>query len=79
MKKAIATIIIAISLATAVLPAVLHYAAPAAVAEQMVWIPTKGGKKYHKKQSCSGMKNPAQVTISTAKSRGFTACKKCKP
>lgn len=45
--------------------------------EQMVWIPTNGGKKYHSKSSCSGMKNPAQVSISSAKAQGFEACKKC--
>ena len=45
--------------------------------EQQVWIPTHGGKKYHRKSSCSGMKGPEKVSISTAKQRGFTACKKC--
>lgn len=45
--------------------------------EQQVWIPTHGGKKYHSKSSCSGMKDPEKVSLSTAKQRGFTACKKC--
>ena len=44
---------------------------------QMVWIPTHGGKKYHSNPNCSGMKGPEKVSISTAKARGFTACKKC--
>lgn len=44
--------------------------------ELMVWIP-KSGHKYHSKSSCSGMKNPSKVTLETAKSLGFTACKKC--
>ena len=44
---------------------------------QMVWIPTHGGKKYHSNPNCSGMKGPEKVDISTAKARGFTACKKC--
>lgn len=44
---------------------------------QMVWIPTHGGKKYHRSASCSGMKGPEKVSLSTAKARGFTACKKC--
>lgn len=44
---------------------------------QMVWIPTHGGKKYHRSSSCSGMKGPEKVSLSTAKARGFTACKKC--
>ena len=44
---------------------------------QLVWIPTKGGKKYHSKSSCSNMDNPNHVTIETAKAKGFTPCKKC--
>ncbi len=44
--------------------------------EQMIWIP-ESGSKYHSNPSCSGMDNPTQVTISEAKSRGYTACKKC--
>lgn len=43
----------------------------------MVWIPTKGGKKYHKSSDCSNMDGPREVTISEAKSLGFTACKRC--
>ena len=46
--------------------------------ESMVWIP-KTGKKYHSKSSCSNMKNPSHVSLSTAKSRGFTPCSKCSP
>ncbi len=42
-----------------------------------VWIPTKGGTKYHKTSTCSKMKNPVKVTVSKAKSKGFSACKKC--
>lgn len=45
--------------------------------EERVWIPTNGGSKYHSNPSCSKMKNPQEVTISQAKSRGFTACKRC--
>lgn len=45
--------------------------------EEMVWIPTHGGKKYHSKSSCSGMKEPEKVTLSEAKKQGYTACKKC--
>lgn len=43
----------------------------------MVWIPTKGGKKYHKSSDCSNMDEPKYVTLSEAKSLGFTACKRC--
>ncbi len=35
--------------------------------EQMVWVPTHGGKKYHSKSTCSNMKDPEKVTLSTAK------------
>ncbi len=42
-----------------------------------VWIPTNGGKKYHSKSSCSGMKDPIQVSKSEAIRQGFTDCKKC--
>jgi hypothetical protein len=45
--------------------------------EQMVWVPTHGGKKYHSKSTCSNMKDPEKVTLSKAKAEGFTACKKC--
>lgn len=45
--------------------------------EERVWIPTNGGSKYHSNPSCSKMKNPQEVTISEAQSRGYTACKRC--
>ena len=41
------------------------------------WIPVHGGKKYHSKSSCSGMKGPKNVTLEEAVRRGFTKCKKC--
>lgn len=45
---------------------------------EMVWIPTNGGKKIHSKSTCSGMENPAYVTIDEANKRGFyDYCKKC--
>ena len=43
----------------------------------MVWIPTKGGKKYHSHSGCSNMEGPREVTISEAESLGFDACKRC--
>lgn len=42
----------------------------------MVWIP-QSGSKYHSTPSCSGMKNPRQVSLSEAQSKGYTACKRC--
>lgn len=43
---------------------------------QMVWIP-RTGSKYHNNSSCSNMKNPSQVSLSEAQSRGYEPCKKC--
>ena len=45
--------------------------------ERMVWIPTRGGTKYHKTNTCSNMIEPYEVTISEAVRQGFTACKRC--
>ncbi len=45
--------------------------------EIMVWIPTKGGTKYHNRATCSNMHDPDQVTENKAIQLGFTACKKC--
>lgn len=45
--------------------------------ENLVWVPTNGGKKYHKKSSCSNMKDPMQVSLETATANGYTACKRC--
>lgn len=42
-----------------------------------VWIPTKGGEKYHSVQTCSNMDEPRQVRLEEAKSLGFTQCSKC--
>lgn len=41
--------------------------------EIMVWIPTKGGKKYHSKKSCSNMEDPEYVPLSEAVALGFEA------
>lgn len=46
--------------------------------EPMVWIP-KSGSKYHSSPTCSNMKNPQEVTLSQAISRGYDPCKRCKP
>ena len=45
--------------------------------ENLVWIPTNGGKKYHCRSTCSNMDEPIQVTQTEAVALGFTACKKC--
>lgn len=43
----------------------------------LVWIPTHGGRKYHAKESCSGMIDPVQVTIGEAQRMGFEPCGRC--
>lgn len=44
--------------------------------ERKVWV-TSSGKKYHYSSSCSNMNNPKSISISEARSRGYTACEKC--
>ena len=44
---------------------------------EMVWIPTNGGKKYHSRAGCSGMKNPTQISKENAVVKGYTPCKRC--
>lgn len=41
-----------------------------------VWV-SKSGSKYHSDPSCSGMKNPSQISRSEAESKGYTPCKRC--
>ena len=48
-----------------------------ATSERMVWIPTRGGTKYHKTNTCSNMIEPYDVTVSEAVRLGFTPCKRC--
>ena len=50
---------------------------PNFTSEVMVWIPTKGGTKYHTYAGCSNMDDPIYVTLSEAEAQGFTACKRC--
>lgn len=60
------------------LPATERAVDPAPESKSMgtVWIP-QSGSKYHSTSSCSGMKNPKQVSLSEAQSKGYTACKRC--
>ena len=44
---------------------------------EMVWIPTKGGTKYHSRSNCSNMIDPDYVTKDYAISQGFEPCKRC--
>lgn len=54
---------------------------PAAVAdvkEEMVWIAGSGnGEKYHSRSTCSGMKNPVEISLSEAQARGYGPCGRC--
>lgn len=43
----------------------------------MVWTPADGSGKYHKKSTCSGMKNPVQISLEDAKARGIQPCGRC--
>ena len=43
---------------------------------ETVFIPTDGGKKRHKSEKCSGMKDPRKVSIRNAEALGFDACKR---
>ena len=43
----------------------------------LVWVPTKGGKKYHSRSGCSNMEGPMQVTVEHATALGYTSCKRC--
>ena len=45
--------------------------------DTLVWIPTRGGVKYHTHAGCSDMIDPLEVSVSTAISGGFDPCKKC--
>lgn len=43
---------------------------------EMVWVPANGGK-YHSKSTCSGMKNPVQMTKEDAQAQGIQPCGRC--
>ena len=45
--------------------------------EETVWIPTRGGKKYHRNSRCSNMIDPEQVTKTQAVNQGFGPCGRC--
>ncbi len=45
--------------------------------EAKVYIASKSGKVYHSKKTCSGMKNPKEITLKEAEKKGKRPCKKC--
>ncbi|HIQ63350.1 MAG TPA: hypothetical protein IAA66_07150 [Candidatus Avichristensenella intestinipullorum] len=52
--------------------------ASAAPGTVCVWVP-KSGARYHQTSDCSGMQNPAQVTLEEALAQGYTPCQRCQP
>ena len=58
-------------------PVCLTKQAQAAAESKTTVYATSGGKFYHVKATCSGMKNARKVTITAAKSSGKTPCPVC--
>jgi hypothetical protein len=53
-------------------------APPIGNGEGMVYIPTLGGTRYHRREDSCGMLPPVlYVTVSEALAQGFTACGRC--
>lgn len=42
-----------------------------------VWVPMRGGQKYHLRAECSGMIEPREMCAANAEALGFTPCKRC--
>lgn len=42
-----------------------------------VWIANKTAKVYHSSKDCSNMKNPTQISLEDAQSKGLRPCSKC--
>ncbi|MBE6791051.1 MAG: hypothetical protein E7535_07680 [Ruminococcaceae bacterium] len=57
--------------------ATVQYDEISSVSEKMVWIPVKGGRKYHSYADCSQMHTPVRITEEEAVAAGFDACMKC--
>ncbi len=47
--------------------------------EGKVWVPTRGGSRYHRYDTCSNMIDPYLVPIEEAIEQGFTPCGRCHP
>lgn len=43
----------------------------------LVWVPTRGGTKYHRRAGCSNMIEPIQMPLEEAAAAGFSACGRC--
>lgn len=44
-----------------------------------VWVPTNGGKKRHRRSTCSNMISPRKMSVRNAAELGLDPCGKCKP
>lgn len=44
-----------------------------------VWVPTNGGKKRHRRSTCSNMLSPRKMSVRNADALGLDPCKRCKP
>lgn len=42
-----------------------------------VWVPTNGGKKRHRRPTCSNMLSPRKMSARNAEALGIDPCKKC--
>lgn len=47
-----------------------------AIKQVWVWVPTRGGTKYHLSESCSDMVNPTHMKIEEAEELGYERCGK---
>ena len=68
MRRGLAVFVLAISLA----------AFAAASVDVKVYVTSKGGKKYHRK-NCRLKHGSTGIKLSVAKRQGYLACKVCKP
>lgn len=45
--------------------------------EGAVWVPVEGGKKFHRRETCSGMEHPRLMRRSNAEAMDIDPCKRC--
>lgn len=48
-----------------------------AESDEIRWVPTDGGKKYHLRPTCSGMYDPRKISLENAEALGIEGCKRC--
>lgn len=47
------------------------------LSDDIVWVPTGGGEKYHGKINCSGMEKPRKMTRRNADALQIEPCRRC--